>query len=57
MTIVREAADDIRIMLFFKLLGIKKISHLVVTSKKLRNNFVGVVTNSFAPNVVRRLPV
>jgi hypothetical protein len=56
-TIVREAADDIRIMLFFKLLGIKKISHLVVTSKKLRNNFVGVVTNSFAPNVVRRLPV
>jgi hypothetical protein len=55
--LVRKAADEIRITILFKTLGVKKVNLLVVTGKKLTNNFVDLVTSGLGPDVARRPPV
>jgi hypothetical protein len=55
--LVRKAANDIRITIFFKPFGARKISKLVVTSNKLTNNFAGPVTSGLGPDVARGPPV
>jgi hypothetical protein len=35
--LVRKAADEIKITIFFKSLGVKKINELVVPTNKLKN--------------------
>jgi hypothetical protein len=47
--LVRKAADDIRITIFFTSFGIKKTNVLVVTSNKLTNNFAHLVTSGLGP--------
>jgi hypothetical protein len=42
--IVRKAADEIRITIFFKSIGVKKIDELIVSGNKLTNNFEGPIT-------------
>jgi hypothetical protein len=57
-TLVREAADEIRItILFLKSFGAKKINELVVTGDKLTNNFTDLVTNGVGPDVSLGPPV
>jgi hypothetical protein len=51
--LVRKAADEIRIIIFFKFFGENKINELVVTSNKLTNKFAGLVTNGLGPDVAR----
>jgi hypothetical protein len=55
--LVRKAADEIRIVIFFKSFRVKKIDELVIISKKLTNNFTGTVIASRVPYLSRRLPV
>jgi hypothetical protein len=55
--LVRKAANEIRISIFFKLLGEMKINELVVTSNKLTNNFAGLVTSGLRPDVALGPPV
>jgi hypothetical protein len=50
-TLVRKAADEIRITIFFESFGVKKINELVVTSNKLTNNFAVLVTSVLGPRV------
>jgi hypothetical protein len=51
--LVRKAADEIRITICFISFGAKKINELVATSKKLTNNFVGLVTSGLGPDLAR----
>jgi hypothetical protein len=54
---VREEADEIRSLIFYKSFGINKVNELVVTSNKLTNNFAGLVTSGLGPNVASGSPV
>jgi hypothetical protein len=49
----RKAASEIRITIFFKSFGVKKINKLVVTSNKLTDNFAGLVASDLGPDVAR----
>jgi hypothetical protein len=51
--LVRKTADEIRITVSFKSFRVKKMNELIVTSNKLTNNFVGLLTSSLRPDVVR----
>jgi hypothetical protein len=53
--LVRKAADKNHD--FFRSFGAKKINELVVTSKKLTNNFAGLVATGVGPDVARGPPV
>jgi hypothetical protein len=55
--LVRKAADEIRIKIFFKSLIVQKINTLAVTSNKLHKYFSGRVTSGLGTDVDRRLPV
>jgi hypothetical protein len=55
--LVRKAADEIKISIFFQSFEIKKVDELVTASYKLANNFAGLVTSVFGSEVARRLPV
>jgi hypothetical protein len=55
--LVRKAADEMRIKISFKSLGIKEINGLVVTCNELTNSFEGLVTSGFVPDVARGPPV
>jgi hypothetical protein len=55
--LVRKAADEIRITIFFKSFGAKKIKELIVLSNKLPNNFAGLIANGLVPDVARGPPV
>jgi hypothetical protein len=54
--LVRKAADEIRITIFFNSFGVKKIDELV-TSNKLKNNFTGLVTSGLRSDLARGPPV
>jgi hypothetical protein len=54
---VRKAADEIRITIFSKSFGVKKINELVITSNKFTNNFSGLVTSCLGPDMARGPPV
>jgi hypothetical protein len=56
-TLVRKAAYEIRISVFFKSFRVKKINERVVTRNKLTNNFTGLITTGLGPDVASRLPV
>jgi hypothetical protein len=43
--------------IFFKSFRAKKMNQLVVTSYKLKNNFVGIITSVLGPDVARGPPV
>jgi hypothetical protein len=51
--LVRKAADEIRITIYFKSFGVKKINELVVSGKKLADNFAGLVTSGLGLDVTR----
>jgi hypothetical protein len=55
--LVRKAADEIRITIFFKSFAVRKINELAVTSNKLTNNFAGLITSGLGPDVARGPPV
>jgi hypothetical protein len=55
--LLRNAADDIRITIFFKSFGEMKINELIVTNNKLRNHFAILVRSGLGPNVGRGPPV
>jgi hypothetical protein len=55
-TLVRKAADEVRIFIFFRFFGKKKINELVVTCNKLTNNFAGLVTSGLGLDVVHGPP-
>jgi hypothetical protein len=57
MALVRKAADEIRITVFFKSFGVKKINELVVTSNQLTNNFADLVTSCLGQDVACGPPV
>jgi hypothetical protein len=54
--LVRKAADEIRITIFFTSFGAEKINELVA-SNKLTNNFAALVTSGQGPDVARGSPV
>jgi hypothetical protein len=54
--LVRKAAEEIRGSPFLYLRA-QKINELVVTSKKLTNNFAGLVTAGLGPDMARGPPV
>jgi hypothetical protein len=58
MALVRKAANEIPKDhdFLFKSLGIKKINELVITSNKLKNNFVGLVAVGLVLDVARGQP-
>jgi hypothetical protein len=56
-SLVRKAADEIKITFFFRSFEENKINELVVTSNKLTNDFVGLVTSGLGPDVARGWPV
>jgi hypothetical protein len=50
--LVRKAADEIRITIFFfKSFGTKKIHEFLGTSNKLTNNVASLVSSGFGPDV------
>jgi hypothetical protein len=51
--LVHKAADEIRITIFLKSFGTKKINELTVTRNKLITNFAGLVTSDVGPDVAR----
>jgi hypothetical protein len=51
--LVCTAADGIKITIFFKSFGVKKINELVVTSNKLTNNVAGLVSGGLGLDVAR----
>jgi hypothetical protein len=53
--LVRKATEEVKITIFLKSFGVKKINELVVTSNKLTNNFVGLVASGLGPDVDRKL--
>jgi hypothetical protein len=56
-SLVRKVADEIRITIFFKSFGVKKINELVVTNKKVTDNYVGLVTSGLGQDVAYGPPV
>jgi hypothetical protein len=54
--LIRKAADGTGVMIF-KSFGMKETNDLVVTSNKLTNNFVSLVTSCLSPDVARGPPV
>jgi hypothetical protein len=55
--LIGNAKDEIRIIIFFKSFGVKKINQLVVTGNKLTNNFVHFITSSHGLDVACEPPV
>jgi hypothetical protein len=56
--LAHKEADEIRIAIFFfKSFGVKNTNELVVTSNKLTNTSVGLVTSGLEPDVARGPPV
>jgi hypothetical protein len=52
-----KAADEIRMVTFFKSFGVKKINELGLTCNRLTKNFAYLVTSSLRPDVAPGLPV
>jgi hypothetical protein len=48
-----EAADELRTTIFFQFFGVKEIYELVATSKRLKNNFAGLVTSGLVLDIAR----
>jgi hypothetical protein len=55
--LVRKAAYEVRITIFFKSFGVRKINELVVIGKKLTNNFACLITSGLGPDVAHGPPV
>jgi hypothetical protein len=47
-----KTTDELRITITFKSFRVTKINELVVTSNKLTNSFVGLLTSGLGPDVV-----
>jgi hypothetical protein len=56
-SLIRKAADEIRIAIFFKFFGVKKMNEVIVSSNELTNSFAVLVTGGLGPDVARRSPV
>jgi hypothetical protein len=50
---VWKAADEIRIMIFFKSFGVQRTNDRIITSNKVTNNFAVLVTSGIGPDVAR----
>jgi hypothetical protein len=55
--LIRKAADEIRITIFFSNPSEQRNNELVVNSNKLTNNFAGLVTSGLGQDVARGPPV
>jgi hypothetical protein len=55
--LVRKAAEETRITIFFKSFRGKNINEDVGTSNQLTNNFAGLVTSGLGPDVAFGPPV
>jgi hypothetical protein len=53
--LARNAADEIRITIFLKSFGVKKINQLVATLTR-KNNFAGMVTSGLGLDMARGPP-